>query len=418
MGLQLNKFTDSPSRLQGRPTPRRKDADAATLLADRPRPRVDGLYIHVPFCFHKCLYCDFYSIVDSHDRQAAFVRRLIDEMHAWARLGPSPLRTIFIGGGTPTLLPVDRWANLLAALAEAFDLAALEEFTVEANPETVTGDLLATLTGGGVNRLSLGAQSFNPAHLRTLERRHAPDRVAKAVVLSRAAGIANVNLDLIYAIPNQTLSEWRDDLDTALAMGPTHLSCYALTYEPHTPLTIKAERGEVRRADENLEAAMFELTLDHLTEAGFEHYEVSNFARRCDLKSSISNHPSHRCRHNLLYWRNANWLALGPGASGHLNGLRWKNAARLDDYLASAGGAPLADVEQLDERASIGEQLMMRLRLVDGVALGWIHESLDRERLETVERLVEQGLLERTATALRLTRRGLIVADAVVGELL
>jgi oxygen-independent coproporphyrinogen-3 oxidase len=253
--------------------------------------------------------------------------------------------------------------------------------------------------------------------------------------LARQAGITNLNLDLIYAIPGQSVEQWRGDLDRAIALSPTHLSCYALTYEPNTPLTVKMQRGDIRRADEDREATMFELTIDHLAAADFEQYEVSNFA----MKQTASRHqaikaqgnaggPSKargnsmasafRCRHNLLYWQSANWLALGPSASGHIDGLRWKNSGHLGQYLESAGGAPVCDVEQLDRETAIGEQLMMRLRLTDGVPLAWCDEKLSESRLRAVGHFIDQGLLERTETHLRLTRRGLMVADSVVLELL
>src|SRR5690606_19916459 len=207
---------------------------APDLREALPRPR--SLYLHIPFCFHKCHYCDFYSIVDNRDRQEAFAARLGRELVALAPLAaPQPLRTIFVGGGTPTLLRRDLWEGLLKVLADNYDLAEIRagrgEFTVECNPETATPELMATLRQGGVNRLSVGAQSFDPRHLKTLERWHDPANVARAFDQARAAGIDNLNLDLILGIPVQTLDEWSADLEMALAPDPAHLSCYALTYE-------------------------------------------------------------------------------------------------------------------------------------------------------------------------------------------
>jgi oxygen-independent coproporphyrinogen-3 oxidase len=389
-------------------------ADNVSLL-DACRPvTVAGLYLHVPFCFHKCHYCDFYSIVDDRDRQAAFAERMVAELDAVApRLG-STHKTIFVGGGTPTLLAPEHWRKLLNVLAQRFDLTELSEFTVEANPETVTAELLDVLVAGGVNRLSIGCQSFDPTHLKTLERWHEPASVTRSVQLARAAGIENFNLDLIFAIPGQTLDEWQADLDAAVALSPTHLSCYSLMFEPNTPLTQKLKLGRIVRADEDLEAAMFRRTIDTLAAAGYEHYEISNWAKR-----DQSGGPSpYRCEHNLQYWRSENWFAIGPSASGHLDGVRWKNLPHLGRYLAAGPGTPIVDVERLDPAAQTGERLMMYLRLLDGVPQDWLNAHLDADRRRVLHDLIGRDLLESTRSAVRLTRRGLMLADSIVAELL
>ncbi len=405
------KFNSSRPVHQAAPDPaNRPNRGAAELLRPRAPLDVEGLYLHVPFCFHKCHYCDFYSVVDD-DRHAAFVRRLAGELAGLGELTDSSLRTVFIGGGTPTLLSPDLLRRVLAAVGDAFDLTRCEEWTVEANPETIDAGKAAVMRAAGVNRLSIGAQSFDPRHLRTLERWHDPSNVRRAVELTRAAGIDNISLDLIFGVPGQSLDDWRADLDAALALRPDHLSCYDLTYEPNTAMTKKRDLGRLEPIDEQLETQMFEATIAHLTAAGYVHYEISNFARR-------SGAGSRRCRHNLLYWEGGNWLAAGPGASGHVAGLRWTNAPRLGDYLDARAGAPACDVEELDADLRLGEQLMMRLRLIDGVPLNWLAHVLDQPRCETMDRLVDAGLLERTSTHVRLTRRGLLIADSVVGELL
>jgi oxygen-independent coproporphyrinogen-3 oxidase len=422
---------DAPTALQQLP-------DSAALLAAMNRPRVAGLYLHVPFCFHKCHYCDFYSIVDDHDRQAAFADRMVQELHASAPLLRGPIQTIFVGGGTPTLLRAELWRKILAALHAAVDLSGLEEFTIEANPETVTPGLLEVLVAGGVNRMSIGAQSFNPVHLKTLERWHDPANVGKALAMARAAGIGNVNLDLIFAVPGQTLAEWRDDMGQALALGPDHLSCYSLMFESNTPLTQKLKMGLVEKCDEDLEAEMFRATIDTITAAGFEHYEVSNFAKLETRNSELGSeapptaslpslassaslalkNPSFRCRHNLLYWLNENWHAIGPSASGHLDGVRWKNTPHLGKYLATTGGAPIQDVEKLNADASIGEQLMLRLRLLEGAPTAWLDSKLNERRRAAFDKMVADGLLEPAGERVRLTPRGLMIADSVFTELL
>ncbi|MFG0241498.1 MAG: radical SAM family heme chaperone HemW [Phycisphaerales bacterium JB054] len=282
------------------------------LAADPAHAPVRHLYIHVPFCFHKCHYCDFYSLVDTRDRQQPFTDRLRRELDALAPLARGePLRSIFVGGGTPTLLRPDLWQQLLDTLDSAFDLSAVRagtaEFSVECNPETATPELFDTLRAGGVNRLSMGAQSFDPKHLKTLERWHDPASVERAVGLARDAGISRTSIDLIFAIPGQTLPEWEADLDRAFALGTTHLSCYALTYEPNTAMTARLKRGDFAPTDEDLEADMYERTVERCAAAGLGRYEVSNFAA-----------PGHECAHNLAYWRQASWLAAGPSASSNL----------------------------------------------------------------------------------------------------
>lgn len=373
-----------------------------------PGVRLEGVYIHVPFCFHKCHYCDFYSFVDTRDQQGAFTARLCDELRTVGPSIRSRVRTIFIGGGTPTLLAVEHWRRLLDVLRETLPLDEALEFTVEANPETVTPELARVLVEGGVNRVSLGAQSFQPELLRQLERWHDPANVARSMVILRDAGVKQLNLDLIFAIPTQTLDDWRADLETALALTPEHLSCYGLMYEPNTPLTVKLRAGRIVRAEEDLEADMYELLLGVTASAGFEQYEISNFAK-----------PGSACQHNLVYWRNENWWAFGPSASGHVDGLRWKNVPRLGDYLAHRPWAPIMDVERLDESARIGEWLMLRLRLNEGIAREELAARLvsGDQRWVVIARHVEIGLLGWRDDRLMLTSRGRLVADEVLADL-
>jgi oxygen-independent coproporphyrinogen-3 oxidase len=363
----------------------------------------------VPFCFHKCHYCDFYSLVDKQDRQGPFVERLKAELAALAPWA-GPLETIFVGGGTPTLLRVGLWGELLKTLQGEFDLSGRLEFTVECNPETATPELFAALQAGGVNRISIGAQSFNPAHLKTLERWHDPQNVLKAIALAREAGIERQSLDLIFAIPGQTLGEWERDLDTAIGAGTTHLSCYALTYEPRTEMTARLSRGEFTRCDEDLEADMFCLTLAKIRAAGLDRHEVSNFAKRGD-----------ECRHNLAYWRQRNWLAAGPAASAHMNGHRWKNVPRLDDYLNGGGGsfAPITDYEPADATRNLAERIMTGLRISEGLDVEEIVAAARRNgpRLRTLaDRAIDHGLLVASDNRWQLTDAGFLVADTIAAD--
>ena len=381
-----------------------------------------SLYIHVPFCFHKCHYCDFYSIVDTRDRQPAFVDRLIRELGALAPYsGGEPLKTIFVGGGTPSLLRPDLWQLLLAAMRDRFNLSEIVrgtgEFTVECNPETVTDELISTLVQGGVNRVSMGAQSFNPAHLKTLERWHDPASVAKALDVARRGGVPRRSLDLIFAIPGQTLDDWRCDLRAALDLGTTHLSCYDLTYEPNTAMTARRNRGEFSPAPEDLEIEMFEETLRAVRAKGLERYEVSNFAR-----------PGDEARHNLAYWRQEAWLAAGPSASGHFGGHRWKNSPRLDDYLScdDDGFAPIADHEGPDPVRALSERIMTGLRLAEGLDRRLLLSAASAlpggSRSDGVwaaaERFVRSGHLTVSEERWILSDSGFLIADAVAGEMM
>ena len=412
---------------------------------------IQSLYIHVPFCFHKCHYCDFYSLAPtSHSsdglgaiqakltmthesslpvgavvddpRYGPFLDRLVEEIEL--RVGQCSLspKTLFIGGGTPTLLPRSMWVTLLETLRTQNVLVRCHEFTVEANPETVNTELFQLLADGGVNRISIGAQSFQPQLLKALERWHEPAKVVRAVDLARGAGIENVNLDLIFAIPGQTLAMVEADLDAALALEPDHLSCYNLTYEPNTAMTQRLKQGQVQPIDEALEAAMYSLILDKLAAGGFEHYEVSSWARRFGDKDSVDDviPKAWRCNHNLVYWHNKNWLGMGPSAASHMNGRRWKNQPHLGRYLSNQPHPPVIDDEQLTADQQVGETFMLGLRLLEGIHSEWVHAHVqpDDTRGQAISRMVDLGLLEWTHTHLRLTRRGLFVADTVLAELL
>lgn len=419
----MSVVSASSLTIAGRPSNRATGGSPATAaaaprtIADVALPthaRIRGLYIHVPFCFHKCHYCDFYSIVDEQDRQEAFVESLIRELLAAAPRFTAPLETIFIGGGTPTLLKPALLAHLLHEIIAAVPLESGHEFTIEANPETVTEELAASLASGGVNRVSIGCQSFNPVHLKTLERWHDPRNVETSMQRLRAVGITNVNLDLIFAIPGQSLADWRDDLDRALALNPSHLSCYGLTYEPNTPLTVRRNAGSIIQAEQDVEAAMYESTIDRLAAAGFQHYEISNWARDGEI---------NRCRHNMLYWTNASWWPLGPSASGHVAGTRWKNSPRISDSLQADPWPRITDVEQVDSDGRAGEAFMLGLRLIDGLPESTIDALFQQghrgpQRRAAIRQWTGRGLLESRNDRIRLTRRGLLMADMVLADLI
>jgi len=402
----------------GAPAPAAGSVDSFNV-ADLPPARVDALYVHVPFCFHKCHYCDFYSITrQSEERMRRFVDRVLVEAAGWqSRSAGAPTvtpETIFFGGGTPSLLPLDQMERLLVGLRRVFDLSSVTEWTVEVNPATGRPDYCQMLRDHGVDRISMGAQSFDPAELKVLERHHCPDDVERSVEIARAAGFRRINLDLIYAIPGQDLASWDRSLAAALRLATSHLSCYGLTYEPNTPIAVRRRLGQLRGVvEEDAELQMLRHTRRVLTDAGLQAYEISNYAA-----------PGEACRHNLLYWNGGNYLGLGPSAASHILGWRWRNRPHLGEWEAAvdAGALPAIDVEHLTPRRRAGELAMLQLRLTSGIDLadfssrtGFDADSLYADRLAHLQRL---GLIERVGRSVRLTDSGLAVADAVASEFL
>ena len=390
-----------------------------TPRSPRPRPaevpamRRGGLYVHVPFCFHKCHYCDFYSITrQTPDRMKAFVDRILAEANLWGGQVLRP-RTVFFGGGTPSLLPLEEMRRMIAGLRGRFDLSQVAEWTVEVNPATADGDYLAMLRSAGVDRISFGAQSFDPGDLKRLERHHDPDDVPRSLDLARAAGFGRLSLDLIYAVPGQSLASWARTLETALSLGTSHLSCYGLTYEPNTPLAVLKRLGRVAAATDELELEMLRHTRSRLAAAGMPAYEVSNYAG-----------PGQESLHNLNYWTGDDYLALGPSGASHAAGTRWKNAPHLGDWerAVDAGDLPAVEVEVLPPAVRAGELAMLRLRLADGMDLADFAARTGVDPLvrfaPQIDQLARAGLLELTPTHLRLTDAALPVTDAVAAEFL
>ncbi|MAT81986.1 MAG: coproporphyrinogen III oxidase [Phycisphaerae bacterium] len=387
------------------------DIEAICDTACDASPVIEGIYAHVPFCAHRCHYCDFFTIAGREDAHAEYVDRIIDEIDAFPEsLKAEPVKSIFVGGGTPTILPVKPLSRFLETLKRRF-ADEHTEFTVEANPETVDAEVADALVHAGVNRVSLGAQSFQSDLLETLERRHQPGTVASSLAHMRAAGIESLSIDLIFGIPGQDLAQWQHDLEAAIDLDPGHLSCYGLIYEPGTPLRGRLDRGEVNPVPEEDEASMYEWTIQRLEDAGYEQYEISNWSR-----------PGLACRHNLLYWQNGNWWAFGPSGSAHVNGWRWRNLPRLGRYLDGSGRSTVLDLERLDEDGRIGETFMMGLRCIDGIALEEVDRMLSGEggarRRPIIERHVASGLLLRSENRLRLSGEGLLLANVVVTDLL
>ncbi|HEY7115565.1 MAG TPA: radical SAM family heme chaperone HemW [Tepidisphaeraceae bacterium] len=386
----------------------------STAVPDAEAP---GLYVHVPFCFHKCHYCDFYSITrQTAERMARFVDLMLSEADQWAgrhsRVRVRP-RTVFFGGGTPSLLPLEEMRRLLAGLRERFDFADLNEWTVEVNPATAELNYCQMLREIGVDRLSFGAQSFDRAELKVLERHHDPEDVPRSVEIARRAGFSRINVDLIYAIPGQTLAGWSRTLDAAIALGTPHVSCYGLTYEPNTAMTVRKRLGHFQAVEESVELEMLRYARGRLADRGLAAYEISNYAA-----------PGEACRHNLLYWTGGNYIGLGPSAASHVEGWRWKNRPHLGEWEAAvaAGQLPAADLERLSRDQRRGEWVMLRLRLAEGIgfddyAARWGGDARADYGGELAH-LEKLGLLTIDDARFALSDAGLAVADAIAAEFL
>ena len=382
-----------------------------------PWAQIEGLYVHVPFCFHKCHYCDFYSITRQEpERMERFVDRVLNEAEQWVAERPGQSvrpRTIFFGGGTPSLLPFGAMRRLLSGLRERFDLSVVEEWTVEINPATADENYCGMLRENGVDRLSFGAQSFSPAELKMLERHHDPVDVPRSVELARRAGFKRLNVDLIYAIPGQDLASWSQSLRQAIDLGTSHLSCYGLTYEPNTPMAVKKRLGVIRGVDESIELEMFHYTRECLADAGLPAYEISNYAA-----------AGQECRHNLMYWTGGNYLGLGPSAASHIQGWRWKSRPHLGEWeqAVDAGLSAAGEVEQLSPVRRAGELAMLMLRLSRGLNFAEFsaRTGFDAAQIfsDPIDRLSRLGLLRVDSRGVRLTASGFDVADAVSAEFL
>ena len=398
-----------------------------------PSPDDISLYLHIPFCHAKCHYCDFNSYAGMLGLREQYVAALVDEIALAgarardARSKPLRCRTIFFGGGTPSLLTPAQIAALLDAARAAFAVDVDAEVTMEANPGALEYERLDEVRAAGVNRLSMGAQSFDAGLLRWMGRIHSPEEIETAFGAARAAGFENINLDFIFALPGQTQPIWEQTLERALTLGPDHLSLYNLIVEEGTPLYGWVARGKVREVDEDTAADMYEHAQRRLETAGYEHYEISNWAR-----------PGRACQHNLTYWRNLTWIGLGAGGSSYYAHHRFTNARPIRDYIArvraslrtpDAPGAPaplpggaIVEDEDIGRELEMAETAMLALRLAEGLSLARFAERFGQPFWPTFERRLSDisglGLLEEVDGRVRLSPHGRMLGNEVFARLL
>jgi oxygen-independent coproporphyrinogen-3 oxidase len=381
--------------------------DEVTRIASRP-PR--SAYIHVPFCRHHCGYCNFTLVAGRDDLIGDYLRAVEIELRSLAQ--PREVDTLYFGGGTPTHLSPTQFRELASIVLNWHPLAAGYEWTVEANPADVNSTMIKTLAELGVNRLSLGSQSFQSDKLRLLERDHNPADIRTSVELARAAGM-QVSLDLIFAAPGETLANWRSDLETAMALEPDHISTYGLTFEQGTPFWNHKMRGALTEIDEELQRDMYALAIDQLSSAGYEHYEVSSFA-----------HAGRRSRHNQVYWSGDGYYAAGPGAARYVDGVRETNLRSTTAYLKNilAHESATAERETLSPEARARELLVLSLRRLEGISRASFREKSGYEVNvlvdATLKKFADLGLLRDDGEQIQLTREGLFVCDAIWPEML
>lgn len=361
-------------------------------------------YVHIPFCTQICYYCDFSKVFIKNQPVDAYLQALIREFE---RYDIKQLRTLYIGGGTPTAITAQQLDYLLTNLTKNLDLSVLKEFTIEANPGDLTEDKIEVLKQSAVNRVSLGVQTFNDKQLKQIGRSHNEAQIYDTIASLKEAGFDNISIDLIYALPDQTMSDVKENVAKALALDIPHLSLYSLILEHHTVFMNKMRRGKLNLPQEDLEAEMFDYIITELEKNGFEHYEISNFTK-----------PGFESRHNLMYWDNAEYYGVGAGASGYIAGVRYRNQGPIQHYLkaVSEGNARLSE-EVLTKEEMMEEELFLGLRKKSGVSIAKFEErfgiSFEERYGQVVAELRQQGLLVPDDEMIRMTKKGLFLGDTV-----
>lgn len=372
-----------------------------------------GIYVHIPFCASRCSYCDFFSTLKLGECGERYVEAVLAEAGMRrAELGSEPVRTLYLGGGTPSQLPSGLMACLIGGLRESVDLSGVEEFTVEANPDDVTPEWCAAVAALGVNRVSMGVQSLEDGILQFIGRRHTARQAADAVVNLRAAGVNNVSIDLIYGLPGQTVASWTDTVERAIAMRPQHLSAYGLTYEEGTRLWRQRKCGEVTEVAEDCCLEMYRVIVNRLKAAGFEHYEISNFAL-----------PGYHSRHNSSYWNDTPYLGLGAAAHSYDGRIRRANPCDLNDYISKimAGELP-CDAEEMTKWERFDERVMLGLRTSRGVDSERLRSDFGDEAwrhfIREAQRYIASGHMKHEGSRYTLTESGIMLSDSIIRDLM
>ncbi|MEE2821505.1 MAG: radical SAM family heme chaperone HemW [Acidobacteriota bacterium] len=366
-----------------------------------------GIYVHIPFCVHKCYYCDFVSGPFSESVRKLYLEALQEEIKNTSWTG-SHARTVFFGGGTPSELNFLELQKLTTTLTRTFECNENTEWSIECNPATMSEDFFSSIRTLGFNRVSLGVQSFNDYYLKTIGRIHTAQEARTAYRMFRQAGFNNINMDLIFAIPGQTIREWRTDLKEAISLSPEHLSLYNLTIEPDTEFGHRLANGKLEETDEDLAADMYESAMELTQSAGYHQYEISNYSR-----------PGLECAHNFIYWRNQPYLGFGVSAASFVGGIRWTHTANLTEYIETApsGQTTRASEETLNVRKALGEEIMLGLRTEEGISPTVLSDrySCDVPALfsQTFKALRANGLLLQENERVKLTRRGKMLANDV-----
>lgn len=361
-------------------------------------------YVHIPFCTQICYYCDFSKVFIKNQPVDAYLQALIREFESYKI---EQLRTLYIGGGTPTAISAEQLDYLLSHLTKNLDLSQLEEFTIEANPGDLTPDKIAVLEKSAVNRISLGVQTFNDKQLKRIGRSHNEAQIYESIDSLKGAGFDNISIDLIYALPGQTMADVKENVAKAIALDIPHLSLYSLILEHHTVFMNKMRRGKLNLPTEDLEGDMFDYIIAKLESHGFEHYEISNFTK-----------PGRESRHNLMYWDNAEYYGVGAGASGYVDGVRYRNRGPIQHYLKGvAQGNPRLEEEVLTKQEMMEEEFFLGLRKKEGVSISRFEEkfaeNFSNRYGDIVEKLTRDGLVQVTDGRLRMTKKGLFLGDTV-----
>ena len=361
-------------------------------------------YVHIPFCTQICYYCDFSKVFIKNQPVDSYLEHLLEEFRSY---DIQKLRTLYIGGGTPTALSAPQLEVLLDGLTKNLDLSVLEELTIEANPGDLDADKIAVLKNSAVNRVSLGVQTFDDKMLKKIGRSHLEKDIYENIDRLKLAGFDNISIDLIYALPGQTMEQVKENVAKAIGLDIPHMSLYSLILENHTVFMNRMRRGKLPLPKEELEAEMFEYIIAELERAGFEHYEISNFSK-----------SGFESRHNLMYWDNAEYYGIGAGASGYVNGIRYKNHGPIRHYLSAVeeGNARITE-EHLSQKEQMEEEMFLGLRKKSGVSMARFEEkfgrSFDELYGEIVRDLVQKGLMQIEGDRVRMTKRGLFLGDTV-----